>query len=205
MNQDVFMEASQAFSDCTAWRSRGYIPHFDRPGMVQSVTFRLVDAVPEKLISQWKFELKWNLELSASNSCNVVLRKRIDKYEDVGYGNCWLGDMRIATIVEQTMLFHDNERYRMIAWCIMPNHVHAIIEIMEGWFLDDILHSWKSYSAHEANRILLRNGRFWFPEYFDRFIRNPEHLAYAIEYVENNPVKLGWQGQKLNGCLGVPP
>jgi hypothetical protein len=38
----------------TAWRSRGYIPHFNKPGLVQSIAFRLFDAVPERLVEQWK-------------------------------------------------------------------------------------------------------------------------------------------------------
>jgi putative transposase len=33
--------------------------------------------------------------------------------------------------------------------------------------LDRIVHSWKSYSAHRANRILGRSGTFWHRDYFD--------------------------------------
>jgi REP element-mobilizing transposase RayT len=143
------------------------------------------------VIAQWKLELKWREGMSTRHPRNVALRVKIDKYEDAGHGVCWLREERIAALVQQTIMFHDAERYRLIAWCIMPNHVHAVIETLEGWLLDDILHSWKSYSAHEANKILRRSGRFWFPEYFDRFIRDPVHLCRAIEYCENNPVKAG--------------
>ena len=41
-----------------AWTSRGYLPHFDRPGLIQSVTFRLVDSVPTDVIEKWHRELK---------------------------------------------------------------------------------------------------------------------------------------------------
>lgn len=40
-----------------AWRSRGYLPHFDQPGTVQFLTFRLADAVPADTVAAWKSEL----------------------------------------------------------------------------------------------------------------------------------------------------
>jgi REP element-mobilizing transposase RayT len=98
--------------------------------------------------------------------------------------------------VERAILYFDNKRYRIIAWCIMPNHVHVIIEIWALYPLADILHSWKSYTAHQANKLLQRSGEFWFREYHDRFIRNEEHFADAVEYVENNPVKAGLADSK---------
>jgi REP element-mobilizing transposase RayT len=73
----------------------------------------------------------------------------------------------------------------------MPNHVHVVIEIWEKYSLAVVLHSWKSYTAHEANRLLHRSGSFWFREYHDRFIRDSEHLSDAVKYVENNPVTAG--------------
>lgn len=71
------------------------------------------------------------------------------------------------------------------------NHVHTLIEPLEGNPLARIVHSWKSYTAKEANRILGRAGRFWSPEYFDRYIRDERHLVNAISYIHHNPVKAG--------------
>ena len=100
-------------------------------------------------------------------------------------------DHRIAEVVEEALLHFDGERYALVAWCVMPNHVHAIAELEEEWPLARFLHSWKSFTAHGANKILNRSGEFWFREYHDRYIRDEEHLRTAIEYVENNPVKAG--------------
>jgi len=61
-----------------------------------------------------------------------ILRERIDTYEDVGDGACWLGDDRIAALVQETFFHFDLERYRLIAWWVMPNHVHALIETLDG-------------------------------------------------------------------------
>jgi putative DNA methylase len=47
----------------------------------------------------------------------------------------------------------------------------------------------KSFTAHEANKLLDRKGSFWMAEYYDREIRNEEHFYKALRYIENNPVK----------------
>ena len=73
----------------------------------------------------------------------------------------------------------------------MPNHVHALLETRAGSPLGAVVHSWKSFTAVEANRALGREGDFWMPDYFDRFIRDSNHLKAAIEYIESNPVKAG--------------
>jgi REP element-mobilizing transposase RayT len=158
---------------------------------VQSLCFRLYDAVPISVVQVWKEELAWIEGLPASDPREVLLRKLIAKYEDAGHGACWLRDERIASIVEKALLYFDDQRYRLIAWCIMPNHVHALIEIWEDWPLAGVLHSWKSFTAHHANLVLRRSGEFWFREYFDRFIRDERHLANAILYIELNPMKAG--------------
>ena len=73
----------------------------------------------------------------------------------------------------------------------MPNHLHLILTPNAEYQLSGILHSLKSYTAHEANRILGREGQFWQDDYFDRYIRDAKHFAAAVAYVESNPVKAG--------------
>jgi len=173
------------------WRSRGYLPHFHHPGLLQSLTFRLHDAVPDAVVQGWKKELAWLERLPAADPREIELRKRISRYEDAGHGACWLGDDRIALIVENALLHFDAQHYRLIAWCIMPNHVHGLVEAWADWPLARIVHSWKSYTAHAANQLLGRSGGFWFREYHDRFIRDERHFAHACSYIEGNPVKAG--------------
>ena len=176
-------------SDSPGWRSRGYIPHFEQPCLVQSITVRLYDAVPESLIEKWKIELSWKRKLPSKDPRCAALRKQIDTYEDAGHGSCLLRNDRIAGIIESSLLHFDGELYRLLGWCVMPNHVHSLLDLFEGHPLTEVLHSFKSFTAHEANKELHRSGRFWFREYYDRYIRNAEHLQAALEYVENNPVK----------------
>jgi len=173
------------------WHSRGYLPHLDQPGLVQYITFRLYDSVPAHVVESWRNELQCTSSLPATDSRMVELRRRIAEFEDAGHGACYLRDERIATLVQDALLQFDGERYRLIEWVIMPNHVHVLIEVLPGNRLSDVVHSWKSFTAKEANRILGRSGEFWMPDYFDRFIRDEKHLAAVREYIRNNPVKAG--------------
>lgn len=110
---------------------------------------------------------------------------------DEGRGSCVLRDSSNARIVADALNFFDGERYKLLAWVIMPNHVHAIIEQIEGYRLDKIVHSWKSFTAKEINQRLGQDGRFWARDYFDRYIRDEGHYLNAVYYIENNPVKAG--------------
>ena len=171
------------------WHSRGYIPHFDVPNMIQSITFRLHDSVPAHVIAQWKEEVEMDHGYPSDEKRKADLRNRIRKYEDAGYGACYLQKNDVAKIVQDALLFYDGERYHLLEWCIMPNHVHVLIGLNENYSLSSIVHSWKSFTAKKANAALGRSGIFWAADYFDRFIRNDKHLATVRAYIRNNPVK----------------
>ena len=72
----------------------------------------------------------------------------------------------------------------------MPNHVHVILQ-PHSELLERIVKSWKSFSARTINQQVRRSGRLWARDYFDRAIRDLEHLRKARRYVRNNPVKAG--------------
>ncbi len=167
----------------TGWHSRGYLPHFDGGELAQFITFRLHDALPGSVLVRWKEERKQSGELEA------IMRRRVEAYLDQGHGNCYLRDSRIATMVQDALLFHDQIKYRLSAWTIMPNHVHLLCTPLAGRSLAEIMHSLKSYTSNEANKILNRKGRFWQKEYFDRYLRNARHFAKVMAYIDSNPVK----------------
>lgn len=177
----------------TGWRSRGYLPHFDRKGLYQFVTFRLADALPVERRHEWSRLLAIEDERERLT--------RLEAYLDRGYGSCHLRDPRMAELVQNALLHFDGERYRLFAWVVMPNHVHALIQIMNVP-LARILHSWKAFTSLEANRILQRCGRFWQVEYFDRYMRDLEHFRKTVRYIENNPVKAGLVGAPENWAWG---
>ena len=168
------------------WHSRGYLPHFDAGEVFQSITFRLFDSMPHNVLERWKTELAREKADFADD-----LRWRIEAYLDLGYGACFLSNTRIAAMLENALLFFDGERYRLSASAVMPNHVHILAAPCAGYAVSSIMHSIKSFTSQEANKILGRKGRFWFEDYFDRYIRNAKHFTNAIAYIESNPVKAG--------------
>ncbi|HSE43052.1 MAG TPA: transposase [Acidobacteriota bacterium] len=138
-----------------------------------------------------------------------LFSEKIEKYLDANYGDCWLKIPEIAQLVVNALGHFDGIRYHLFAWCIMPNHVHVIFKpISSGSELQSdlisILHSWKSFTAHKANKILKRSGEFWQSEYYDHVIRSDEELHYYITYTLNNPVKAAlcdnWEEWPWSGC-----
>jgi REP element-mobilizing transposase RayT len=93
-------------------------------------------------------------------------------------------------MVQDAFWHYDGVRYRLLAWVVMPNHIHALVEVWQTP-LGKILKDWKSYTAKEANKILGREGTFWEDDYFDRYVRDQEHFRRVVRYIENNPVKAG--------------
>ena len=161
-----------------AWHSRGYPPHCDVPGLLQFITFRLADSLPADA-------------LEGMPQDSEEQHSKIEALLDAGYGACSLQRPEIAAIVENALLHFDGQHYLLLAWCVMPNHVHLLIQTVEEWTLSDLLHGWRSYTSHAINSHLERKGVVWMAEYFDRYIRDDLHLAAVIEYIHANPVKAG--------------
>jgi putative DNA methylase len=150
--------------------------------------------------------------VSVNRDERAKLQERLIRYEDAGYGACYLRNPQIAELIENSLLHFDAERYRLLEWCVMPNHVHTLIETVPGNELGRIVQSWKSFTASEANRLLRRTGSFWMADYHDRYIRDDRHLAAVRAYIRNNPVKAGlcvrpddwrfgsaWKGRQWRG------
>ena len=178
------------------WYDRGYIPHFDGGEIPQFLTFRLFDSLPQSLLEQWRQETE-----AQGEDGKILFRKRVENYLDKGCGSCFLRDNRIAKLTEDSLLFHHNKKYKLTAWVIMPNHMHFLTTPFEGIELREIAHSIKSFTAHEANKLLNRRGQFWQHEPFDRYIRDRKHFVSVIRYIENNPVKAGLCLQAADWCF----
>jgi DNA polymerase-3 subunit alpha len=93
--------------------------------------------------------------------------------------------------VENALRHFDGDRYLLGGYVIMPNHVHILVRPAMEHKLPDILQSWKSFTAKEANKLLGRTGEFWQPESFDHIVRSEQQLEKFSRYIEENPVKTG--------------
>jgi putative DNA methylase len=172
-------EIKQGFK---GWYASKDLPHFDAPGARQFITYRLADALPAARRREWAAFLV--LENDEQK------QRKIEAYLDRGHGECHLRDPRIAELVQENLWHHDGVKYRLLAWAIMPNHVHALVEI---WTvpMGEILKSWKSYTSKTANKLPGRAGTLWEEDYFDRYLRDEDHYRRVVRYIENNPVRAG--------------
>ena len=182
-------------------RSRGYLPHLETQEAIYFVTFRLADSLPRELILQLRQQRvtieKASLADATSPSDLSRLRelrallKMLERCLDRGIGSCHLRDPRVAGIVAEALHHFHGQCYRLLTWCVMPNHVHVLFSPLRGHSLDAILHSWKSYSAQKANALLGRTGPFWQREYFDHLVRGQSSLQKITQYIRDNPKRAG--------------
>lgn len=97
------------------------------------------------------------------------------------------------SLVQAALRHFDGERYELLAYVVMDDHVHALINPLGGHRLQDIVHSWKSFTARVLQRTSGRQGRVWQDEYFDRIVRDEAEYIEKATYILNNPWKR-WPG-----------
>jgi len=162
------------------WHENGYLPHRDEPGLVQFVTFRLADAFPAELRSEWEALLEIEDDRKR--------RTELEAYLDKGRGECQLRRSDVAAIIEESLLFRHDVGYELRAWVIMPNHVHVLFRVRDVP-MSQLVDAWKGFTAKEANKILGRKGQFWQKGYWDTYMRDNKHELKTQRYLENNPTK----------------
>jgi REP element-mobilizing transposase RayT len=188
------------------------LPHWTRDHATYSIVFRLADSLPGHILQSWRLEREHIIARAAQmerqltefelDRLEFLYSEKVESHLNAGHGGCWMRDPRVARIVRDALLHFNEDRYRLFAWCVMPNHVHAVVRPFEGRPLPRVLHSWKSFTALSANRLLERSGPFWHTEYYDHLIRDGEDFSHAVRYVLQNPEKanLGnwpWMGKHL--------
>ena len=206
---DESLSAAAKAKGFRGWHERGYLPHCDKPGLTQFITFRLWDSMPESRRGEWEHLLniaeRSNAPRTAAGARSIASpddktraesqretsreqRIKLEDYLDRNHGDCFLRDPRIAALMETALRFHHGTRFDLLAWVVMPNHVHALIKVGDTP-LSDIIQNWKSIVAVKANKLLGRTGDFWQLDYWDTFMRDEAQTRKAIRYIENNPVE----------------
>ena len=137
------------------WYSRGYLPHCDHPGLLQSITYRLADSLPADVLARLEEELR----LLPPEKRDPERRRRVERWLDAGYGCCVLRDPRAAGCVVDTWRHFAGDRYDLIAWVVMPNHVHVLVRVYEGVALGKMTQSWKSYTGRRIAPLMLEKKR----------------------------------------------
>lgn len=199
-----------------------YLPHWRVQGATYAVTFRLIDSLSASAMEDYRIrkeallrKLEHTVSIAGSRSALAAMlpiRQELADLQDSviepalnqSHGECWLARPEISELVLNAMKHFDGERYTLHAWSIMPNHVHVIVTSHDNEKLEDILHSWKSFTAKRANVLLGRSGGFWQEEYFDHVVRDGEDFRNQVRYVLENPAKgkasAEWTGSVYGKC-----
>ena len=186
------------------WYNHGNLPHFDQGGIFQVITYRLADSLPHACLKTLQAEL----EDHDNGNMDADRRKEIEELLDRGHGSCILKNKECAEIVEENWQHFNGVRYKLIAYVIMPNHVHVLINAYPGFELGKIITSWKGYSARCINQFIANAGStgrltgfnnkiqiagqatgtpgVWQRGYWDRYVRDEKHFYQAIEYIKKN-------------------
>ncbi len=153
------------------------LPHITKKGYYQFVTFRTKDSLD-------KFLLKI-LDLNISNSKKQY---QLDKYLDSSVNGAYLND-KVLELFKKYILEQDKKLFDLIAFVIMPNHVHILFK--ETLQLNEAIRKLKGGSAFLINKRLDKKGQFWSDNYYDKAIRDDKHFEVVYNYIKNNPIKGG--------------
>ena len=179
------------------------------------MTYRLADTLPRTVLAEFKAQKQRLLNRKTSRPLSEhrqQVHKRLfatyDRYLDQSQHRDWLRNPRIAALIRENLYHHDGALFHLHAYCVMPNHVHVLLTpspdvVREhgddeelpigetsdhGSPLSRVMHSLKSYTANEANKVLKRTGSFWQSESYDHWVRDDSELERIVNYIRGNPV-----------------
>ena len=200
-------------------RTSAHLPHWEGGRAIVAVTYRLTDSLPESVHREYLARKQALHERIARVEAEAGGRSCVDRLRGLrrelaglytgqleaalhrGDGACLLRDPRVAQALRDAWSHFDGDRYELIAWCIMPNHVHLLVAPAPGHPLADLLHSWKSFTAKEVNKLLGRQGALWQREYYDHLVRDGEDYRNQVQYILENPHKAGLVGWPWVGSV----
>ena len=185
---------------------RRYLPHYQEPGQIISITWRLEGDLPQHIkatLQEMKLLLaKMNTKpvKAISSELYEQYRNTISRYDDqLGRHKSFGLDLckpELALILTTAFHFYDAKLYHLHAFCVMPNHVHLLLQPLiqsTGDFahLSDIMCRIKGYTAKQIIATGIQTQKLWRADYFDRFIRNEKDYYFTVEYILTNPIKAG--------------
>lgn len=214
------MKTTEGNKLASGFHFRGVLPHLKREGGTYFISFRLAGSLPKDVLLRFKQEREVILQQALAANCPLTWHEqeelfkwfsnRVDGFLDAGNGTCYLRDSELAGIVAAALRFFDGQQYELRSWVVMPNHVHVVVQPKVPHLLSDILHTWKSYTAHEINkRLANRVIPFWQAESYDHLIRDDEDLYRCCRYTTMNPVNARlcsrveeWPWSSANSAFG---
>jgi REP element-mobilizing transposase RayT len=80
---------------------------------------------------------------------------------------------------------------RLLAWVLMPDHWHALLELGGEEALSKVVGRAKAVSAAAVNRLRDSNRPVWQSGFHDRALRREESMLAAARYLIANPLRAG--------------
>ena len=157
--------------------TKQFLPHIDAPGYYQFVTFRTFESLDNFIFN-----------IRRQTISDKQKEYAIDQYLDHSNKGSYLND-DIMIFLKKYFLDKERELYDLIAFCIMPNHIHMIFK--QNQPLPTIMRQIKGTTAYHINTMLNKKGTFWEENYYDKIIRDDKHFDTVYAYVKNNPIKAG--------------
>ncbi|HPG47215.1 MAG TPA: hypothetical protein PKW76_16180 [bacterium] len=191
---------------------RRHLPHYQPPEATYFVTFRLAGSLPNQVVAALKTkrqqaekDLVKLPKQEQAEQIQLIRYRYFGKFDRLldccGTGPQWLAHPEIRRIVHEAIRYRDDRVYHLLAFTIMPNHMHLVFELLSDdiqkrrdsspYRVTSILENLKWYTALHCNRILGRKGQFWQYESYDHMVRNFEELGRIVQYILENPVKAG--------------
>ena len=164
-------------------------PHLDIKNHYQFITFRTFGSVDTYL-----------KKLAQHNLPNKQKQQLIDKYLDQSTAGAVLSG-EVLVLLNAFIQAHHLVLYELIAFCIMPNHVHLLIKPLID--LDKLMQKLKGGSAKLINENMGTKGRFWAADYYDKLIRDEKHFSVVYRYIKNNPLVLNEAKASVPRFYGV--
>ncbi|PKH02727.1 hypothetical protein CXF72_10135 [Psychromonas sp. MB-3u-54] len=153
-----------------------HLPHTDIVGYYQFITFRTFDSTDS-------FLQKLFMEEKENSKKQLTADLHLDESQQGAYLH---GE--VLSYLNDFIINKNQELYQLVAFCIMPNHVHLLIKTLMP--LATMMNIFKGISAKEINNIMNRKGTFWAQSYYDKAIRDQKHFDVVYNYIKNNPSKL---------------
>ena len=167
---------------------RSYLPHYQEAGQVISLTWRLAFIIPgnlQNLLAEMNDIIQSYSDIKADVS--VRSQKQEDYNKKILQWDNYLGKLTLpklnlcepktANIIMSAFKFYNSNLYNLHSYCIMPNHIHLLLEPKEDgsdsyYKISDIIKRLKGFTAKEINKLYNQKGPIWCKDYFDRYIRN---------------------------------
>ncbi|GAB1619621.1 transposase [Pseudomonas kermanshahensis] len=93
-------------------------------------------------------------------------------------------------VVRQLRLSDHNQDCRSLAWVVMPDHLHWLVELKEVT-LSTLMRRFKSRTGIALRRAGVRHKPIWQAGYQDHALRREESVVHVARYIVANPMRAG--------------